>query len=166
MTGAPAGKYHLRRAEKALTDEEMLEIIRGQRLLTLAMAVNNEPYQFTVNYGYDEDGKRFFFHCATEGKKIDIIKANPAIWGQIIEDAGYIDGACDHAYRSVHFSGEARIIEDLEEKAVALGYLIDHQESDPSVHRKRLEVPEKLKGVGVVEVTVDEFTGKGNLPKD
>jgi hypothetical protein len=55
--------YHFHHPEKMFTDRaELLEIIRGQRLMTLAMAKNGQPYLITVNYGFDAEQGCFYFH--------------------------------------------------------------------------------------------------------
>ena len=113
--------YHFHHPEKMFTDRaELLEIIGGQRLMTLAMAVDGQPYLITVNYGFDAEANCFYFHCAPEGKKLDYLRANPNVWGQVVENRGYVTGKCDHAYRSVHFAGQVDFLEDEEEKRAAL----------------------------------------------
>ncbi len=98
--------YHLRRSEKEITDpDQILAIIRGQKYMTLAKCKDNVLYLVTVNYGYDEARNCFYFHCARKVKKQDYLAANPMVWGQIVEDAGYQDGKCDHAFRTVQFQG-------------------------------------------------------------
>ena len=105
--------YHFHHPEKMFTDRaELLEIIAGQRLMTLAMAEDGQPYLITVNYGFDAEANCFYFHCAPEGKKLDYLRANPNVWGQVIENRGYVTGKCDHAYRSVHFAGQVDFLED------------------------------------------------------
>ena len=105
--------YHFHHPEKMFTDRaELLEIIAGQRLMTLAMVKDGQPYLITVNYGFDAEANCFYFHCAPEGKKLDYLRANPNVWGQVIENRGYVTGKCDHAYRSVHFAGQVDFLED------------------------------------------------------
>ena len=112
--------YHFHHPEKMFTDRaELFEIIAGQRLMTLAMAKDGQPYLITVNYGFDAEANCFYFHCAPEGKKLDYLRANPNVWGQVIENRGYVTGKCDHAYRSVHFAGQVDFLEDEEEKRAA-----------------------------------------------
>ena len=100
-------EYHLRRAEKSLTNEDTIwAILAQQKYLTLAMCKNNKPYLATLNYGFDREARCLYFHCAPEGRKITYLQANPIVWGQVLEDDGYVDGACNHAYRTVEFEGQ------------------------------------------------------------
>ena len=158
--------YHLRRAEKAITDnEDLLAIIAGQKYMTLAMCKENEPYLVTLNYGYDATANCFYFHCAGEGKKLDYLAANGAVWGQIIEDRGYLVGKCDHAFRTVHFRGTVSFLDDHEdyaEKHHALTLMIDHLEPDPEPMKQRLITEKGVTRVTVGKVTVDFMSGKRN----
>ncbi|MBN1486151.1 MAG: pyridoxamine 5'-phosphate oxidase family protein, partial [Anaerolineae bacterium] len=124
--------YHLRRSEKEIKDEyKLLRIIQGQQFMTLAMAYNDEPYLVTLNYGFDAEEQCFYFHCAHEGKKRDYLARNPIVWGQILEDHGYVATECEHAFRSVHFRGQVTFLEAEDDKRIALELMIDQLEPDP-----------------------------------
>lgn len=158
-------EYHMRRADKAMRDEhEMLTLIRSQRLLTLAMCADGEPYLVTVDYGFDESARTFYFHCAREGKKLDVLRANPVVWGQVVEDLGYVDGECDHAYRSVHFRGRAEVLSDEVAKRAALRLMMRQLESDVSEDRWAEFEAKALDKVVVVAVHVEAMTGKRSVP--
>jgi len=153
--------YHLRRKDKAITDEGVLrEIIEGQKFMTLAMCQGDEPYLATLSYGYDADANCFYFHCAQAGRKIDVLTANPVVWGQIIEDGGYLPGQCDHAFRTVQFRGRVTFLEEMEEKRHALTLMIDVLEPDPGPVKERLLVDKRVGPVRVGKVTVELMTGK------
>ncbi len=141
---------------------ELTEIITGQRLMTLALVKDGEPYLVTLNYGFDPQRLCFYFHGAEEGKKLAFMRANPRVWGQVIEDRGYITGKCDHAYRSVHFSGEVSLLEDEAEKRAALELMIRQMEPDPEPLLQRLLVRARLTKTVVGRVQVLAMTGKRN----
>ncbi len=155
--------YHLRHPEQEIADRAtLLEILAGQRTMALAMCHDGEPYLVTVNYAFDPTHDCFYFHAAPEGKKIDYLKANPLVWGQVVEDRGYLDGRCDHAYRSVHFRGRAEFLEDAEEKRQALALLIEQQESDPAAARERFLRAARIVQTAVIRVRVEAMWGKKN----
>lgn len=156
--------YHLRRSEKEITDPDQLRaIISGQKYMTLAMCKDNVPYLVTVNYGYDEGENCFYFHCASEGKKQDYLAANPTIWGQIIEDAGYQDGKCDHAFRTVQFKGTVTFLDDHEEKRRALNVMIGQLEPDPEPVKQKQVTPKSVARVAIAKVNVEGMSGKSNV---
>ena len=159
--------YHLRRAEKAITNQDELRaIIEGQKYMTLAMCKDNIPYLVTMNYGYDAEQQCFYFHSAKKGKKIDFLTANPQVWGQVIEDCGYRDDKCDHAFRSIYFEGVVTFVENVEEKSHALRLMIDHLEPDPEPVKERLVVEKRVKAVNIGKVVVSVMTGKQNGVKE
>lgn len=153
--------YHLRRSDKILKgDDALFEILSRQKVMTLALCRGEEPYLVTLNYGFDFQSRAFFFHCAPAGKKIDFLKANPVVWGQVVEDLGYMDGECDHAYRSVQFRGRAHFLQDYQEKRHALALMIDQLEPDPEPVKARTLTDEAVRGVCIVKISADFFTGK------
>jgi len=157
--------YHLRRAEKELKDPaELRAVLMRQRYLTIAMCRSGEPYLVTLSYGYDEARNCFYFHCAAEGKKLDFLKENPCVWGQIVEDLGYLQNECDHAFRSVHFRGRAEMLQTTGEKKHALALMIGRLENRPDEVRRRLISDGKLEKVTVGKITIEAMTGKVNLP--
>ena len=154
-------RYHLRRSDKALEDKaELARILRGQKHVTLALCADNEPYLVTMNHGYDEAEHCLYFHCAPTEKKVDLLRANPQVWGQALEDGGYLDGECDHAYRTVQFQGRAEFVTDMAEKRRALALMIDQLESSPEPVKARNLEPEKISGVCIIRVRLGEMTGK------
>lgn len=153
--------YHLRRSDKEIADEGTLFGILGRgKVMTLAMCRDGEPYLTVVNYGFDAGGRCFYFHCAPVGKKIDFLKADPRVWGVVVEDLGYMDGECDHAYRSVHFEGTAEFVADCAEKRSALELMIDQLEKEPAPVKARALTEEAVRGVCIVRVRASGFTGK------
>ncbi|MHA1188184.1 MAG: pyridoxamine 5'-phosphate oxidase family protein, partial [Candidatus Heimdallarchaeota archaeon] len=107
----------IRRKEKAIEDvAELKEIIRTAQYVTVALCKDNEPYLVSLSHGYDPNKNCVFFHCASEGKKMDILKENNVVWGQALIDKGYIQGKCDHLYATVQFKGTVVFIDDFEEK--------------------------------------------------
>ena len=83
----------MRRKEKAIEHiEEMNHILQTAKHITIAMCEDNIPYLVTLSHGYDPEEHIIYFHCASEGKKIDILKKNSVVWGQALIDEGYVQG--------------------------------------------------------------------------
>ena len=153
--------YHMRRAEKAITERsELLEIIREQKYMTLALCSGEEPYLVSVNYGYEVEENCFYFHCAKKGRKIDYLKANPVVYGQILEDNDYLAGECDHAARTVQFRARATFLESAEAKRRALALMIDQLEPEPEPMKARTLKAPRIAAVTVVSLKVEALTGK------
>lgn len=157
-------KYHMRRQELEIRSKRaMREIIAGQECMTIAMCKGKGPYLVTVTYSYDARNKSLYFHCAPVGKKIVYLKSNPIVWGQVLEDLGYVTGECEHSCRTVMFRGRAEFITDMNEKRRALGLMIDKLEEGPSEARKRLITQSSLEKASIVRVRVPELSGKESV---
>jgi uncharacterized protein len=153
--------WHTRHPDKAITDAaEISRIIMGQKFLTLALCAENQPYLVTLSHAYDSERNCFYFHCSPVGRKIDIIRANPQVYGQVLEDCGYVPTECEHKYRTVQFEGRAEIVADPEEKLRALRLLIERLEPAPEPVKARLLQPDRLTGIAVIRVTVINWSGK------
>ncbi len=96
--------FHVRRKEREITDpDEMRQVLKATKYVTVALCMDNEPYLVSLSHGYDETKNCLYFHCAPEGKKLIYAKANPNVWGQAVLDFGVTE-ECDYAYTSVSTS--------------------------------------------------------------
>jgi nitroimidazol reductase NimA-like FMN-containing flavoprotein (pyridoxamine 5'-phosphate oxidase superfamily) len=151
----------IRRKEKAIQDEhEMHSILRETKYVTIAMCSDNEPYLVTLSHGYDSQNNCIYFHCAQEGKKIDILRENGIVWGQALVDHGYANGNCDHLYVSVHFKGHVTFITDQEEKKKALTVMVNQLEPDPLPVIDEQFTAKSLKRVNIGRIDIDYMSGK------
>ncbi|MFX1520938.1 MAG: pyridoxamine 5'-phosphate oxidase family protein [Promethearchaeota archaeon] len=151
----------LRRREKEITDtDEMIKILEMAQYITIAMCKDNEPYLATLSHGYDRDRHCIYFHCATEGKKIDILTSNNAVWGQALIDKGYVQGACDHLYATTQFKGKVTFIEDNEEKEHALKVMIRSLDNNPEKVIAEQITKKSVARVGIGRIDIEYMSGK------
>ena len=154
-------EYHLRRNEKAIKDEKIIsKMLKELPYLTIARSNDNNPYLVTLNYVYEAENEVFYIHCANSGKKNDYINNNSNVWGQIMDDRGYLRGECDYKYRTLHFKGNFQFIEDLKEKHRALELMIDKFEEDPEPVRVKFINEKALKNVNIGRIQIETITGK------
>ena len=148
--------------ELQITDESRIcAILDAAKVLHLAMAVDNEPYVVPMNYGYTmENGKMVvYLHCAQQGKKLDMLRANPRVFFSMECDQMPFEGEkpCQYglSYSCVMGRGEARFVEDVEEKMKAMTVLMKTQTG------KDFEFNERLVSiVTVIRIDVAEYTAK------
>ena len=151
----------IRRKEKEIKDiEEIKRVLGSTQYMTIAMCDNNQPYLVTLSHGYDSEKNCLYFHCAPQGKKINILESNNKIWGQVIVDYGYVQGKCDHLYVSVHFTGRVIFIEDLEEKKHALEVMIRQLEKNPEEVMAKQMGEDSVKNVKIGRIDIKNFSGK------
>ena len=153
----------MRRKDREVTDMgRIIAILDQARIVHLGLIDGEAPYVVPLHYGYTlEDGKlTFFMHGATEGRKIDVLKANDNVFVEIDMDEELIpsDVACDYAahFLSLMAEGKATLVEDLDEKIRGLKVLMKTQTG------RDFDIPEPMaKGTAVIRVDVSEFTAKG-----
>lgn len=153
-------RYHVRRKDKEITDEEdMKKILKSTQYVTVAMSKENDPYLVSLSHGYDEDRNCVYFHCAKEGKKLDYLTANDRVWCQAVVDRGYYQGECSHLYASVMFSGRVVLLDERDEKWHAMELMTKQLDSDPDrlIEGRK---PESLDNTIVVRIDIEYMTGK------
>lgn len=149
----------MRRKDKEIqTREEIVEIIEKAPVCRLGLCQDNVPYVVPMNFGY-RDGC-LFLHCAKEGRKMDMIRANPRVCFEIDMDVEVVraEQPCDWGmkFASVIGFGTASVLEDPEEKKGGLDAIMEHYSSKP-----QHPYPEfYLKHTAVIRVEVEELTGK------
>jgi nitroimidazol reductase NimA-like FMN-containing flavoprotein (pyridoxamine 5'-phosphate oxidase superfamily) len=149
----------MRRKEKEVKDpEEIVAILQQAQVLRLGLCSEDVPYVVPLNFGY-RDGC-LYVHSAGEGKKIDMIRANPRVCFEIDVDAEVIraDQPCDWGmkFTSVIGFGSASILEDPEEKKSGLDAILEHYSSPPGQ-----SYPDSiLQHTAVIRVRIEEMTGK------
>ncbi len=154
--------YSLKRAEKAMTEEEAEELLARASVARLGLSLDDQPYIVPVNYVYHD--RRAFLHSAEEGQKIDYLNHNPNICFEVDEFLGIreAEAPCELGarYRSVIAYGKAMIIRDREGKEEALRRLVAKYAAD----RQNSPLDEDMvESVVVVEIRFDRVTGKKSL---
>jgi nitroimidazol reductase NimA-like FMN-containing flavoprotein (pyridoxamine 5'-phosphate oxidase superfamily) len=156
--------FHVRRRDKEISEETVLKkILKSTKYVTVAMSMDNQPYLVSLSHGYDENRNCIYFHCASEGKKLDYLKANNVVWGQALLDYGYVEGECDHLFASVHFRGEVFFVTDADEKLHAIKTMMRQLDRNPDALIAEINL-EKLRNTTIGRISIDFMTGK--KPKD
>jgi len=154
----------MRRKDREINSiDEKLKIIAKCKVCRIGLSENNYPYIVPLNYGfsYNDEKLTLYFHCATEGKKIDIIKKNNNACFEIDCDTQLVEGqkACDYGYEFKSIIGFGKIIflDTKDEKTNGLNYLMKHQTGKDIKYNYN---EDELNNIIVLKLSVDEFTGK------
>jgi len=117
--------YHLRRTDREITDPAHIDrLLSSARFCTIALCDGEEPYAVTLSCGFDAERRRLCFHVAREGRKLDLVARNPRACATVVADLGYKSGECAHPYESVVVFGTMHLIEDAEDKRLAMRALL------------------------------------------
>ena len=154
----------IRRKEKEIKDlSTMVKILQETKYITIAMCDDKEPYLVTLSHGYDSIRNVIYFHCADEGRKIDVLKKNNTVWGQAIQDNGYVPGKCNQLYETTQFHGKVTFLIDIQEKKYALVTMIKQLEENPEDVIKKQITDESLKRVNIGRIDIDFMTAKKSI---
>ena len=153
----------MRRKDKEITDRSIIENILEEALvLHVALIDGDRPYIIPVNFGYK--GNTIYIHCATEGKKIDLIRENNLIAFQAETGVDIYRKStpdkCSVLFRSIAGYGRAFIVESREEKKRALQLLMNHYNRDGPGEWKFGECLDK---VCIIKIAIESITGKESL---
>jgi uncharacterized protein len=139
-------------------------IIAKADVCRIAMADNNMPYIVTMNFGYRE-GKNacFYFHCAKEGRKLEMIGKNNFVCFELDTDHRLYEGekGCDWGmkFSSVVGYGTITIVENNESRIEALNCIMSHY-SD----KKQFSYDRKvLENTTILRLDIMEMTGKKKI---
>lgn len=147
----------MRRKEKERDEAFAWKTLDESDFATLSMCDGSVPYAVPVSPA--RIGKSIYFHCALEGKKLDVLQKNDRVLLSCATGVDPIPQRYTTKYASAMFFGTARLVEDDETKISALRAICEKyaksnmQGFDDAIERS-------LARTGVVEITPDEITAK------
>lgn len=122
----------MRRNDREITGiQELEEIISKADVCRIAFANNNIPYIVSMNFGFTGNPvQTLFFHCANEGKKLDMIRQNNYVCFEMDTDHHIFKGTkgCDWGsrFRSIIGYGNIYIVTNKNEKISGLISIMAH----------------------------------------
>ncbi len=152
----------MRRKEREIKDNQVIEeIISRCDVCRIGLSDNNMPYIVPLNFGYMKgDPSCLYFHCATRGRKIDIIAKNNNVCFEMDTDHILTDGdaACDYSmlYSSVMGTGKIYIVKDEEERNIGLNCLMKHYTGKDNYTFK----PGTMLKTTILRLDIDSISGK------
>lgn len=157
----------MRRKEREVTGSgEIKKFLDTCKVCRLGIMDGAKPYIVPMNMAYEfKEGKlSIYFHCAKEGKKVDLIQKNSNVCVEMDQEISLVEGnvPCQYSYRfmSIIGSGSAVIVEDEREKVYALTKIMKHQTGkDFDIFEKN---PKLVSAVCIIRVDVMEYACKKN----
>jgi uncharacterized protein len=152
----------MRRDERKISEFQLIEeIIMKADVCRIAIANNNIPYMVTMNFGYDPTGGgTIYFHCANEGRKLEMIKNNNHVCFEMDTDHTIYQGekGCDWGmkYKSIVGYGDISFVTENEERIRGLNCIMSHYGGD-----KKYTYDDKVLGrTTILSLDITEMTGK------
>ncbi len=148
----------MRRKDKEIRDIVAIEeIIHKASVCRLGLCDDGRPYVVPLCFGYKD--KTLYFHCAREGKKLDILLKNNNVCFEMDIDYELIKAKeackCGIKYQSVIGFGQATFVEDIESKRKAFDIIMRNY-SDGSFKYPA----EAIKNTVIIRVEVESMAGK------
>ena len=136
-----------------------LEVMHKAPYMTVSMTdADGMPYSVPLSLARTDENT-FYFHCAIEGKKLDILRTNPRVCLNAVSKCkhtgGPKDGSVTLEFKSGIAFGKAEMVTDDEEKREALRaicqrFLPNHMDAfDAAVERS-------MSRTAVVRITLTE----------
>lgn len=152
----------MRRSEREVTDiDEIESIINKSDVCRIAFANDNVPYIVTMNFGYSGwPLKKLYFHCAGEGRKLEMIKRNDYVCFEMDIDHRLTPGRvpCESSmeYSSIVGYGRISVVSSHDEKKKGFDIIMSHYSAG-----KEFEYNERsFEKTIILCLDIQELTGK------
>ena len=150
---------NVRKIRNEITIEEAKDLLRNNK--RAAFSVNGDngyPYTVPINFYYDEEEDRIYFHSAKKGHKVDSLINSDKVCLTTWNDGYVNDGDWAYHVSSCVVFGRAKLVHDrniTEEKVrkFALKYY-------PSAEEVEEEIEMGIKGVQLIEIEIEHISGK------
>ena len=152
----------MRRKEREISDTGTIDrIIKKSDVCRIAIANDNIPYIVTMNFGYSAGQyPKLYFHCANEGKKLEMIKKNNLVCFEMDTDHEIYDGekGCDWGmkYSSIVGYGEIFIVTEIDAKKKGLDCIMKHYGGE----RKYMYDERIIRRTTILRLDIKEIKGK------
>lgn len=148
----------MRRSEREITDRaEIDSIIRRCQVCRLGLSDEGLPYVVPVSFGYD--GASVYFHCAKDGRKIEILRRNNKVCVEFDTLEGMVEAeqACGWTmrYQSVIGFGTAYFVADAADTEHALSVIM--AQYSPRIYTFPANAVSRTT---VVRIQIESLTGK------
>lgn len=149
----------MRREDRLISIEEAKALLNQEGVgVFTTVDQEGQPYGIPVNYVFHQDA--IYFHCATEGHKLDNIEKNNRVCFTVYGENQVIPQRFTTSYESVVVFGKAEIVEG-EEKFHALKLIIE--KFSPEFLEAGMEYIQRSGGAtAVVKINIDHLSGKRN----
>lgn len=149
----------MRRIKNEISIEDAKKLLRNNK--RASFAVNGDdgyPYAVPIDFYYDEEENRIYFHSAKSGHKIDSIKANDKVCFTTWDDGYLEDGDWAYFVSSCVVFGRAILIEDKDLavdkiRKFALKYY-------PTAEEVEEEIKADMAAVQMIAIDIEHITGK------
>jgi len=150
-------------SKKLIQDPQQIEaILANAKFIRLALSdpETSSLYLVPLSFGYKDNA--IYLHSSREGKKIEILRKNPRVCfeADIETEVMAAEDPCKYnvRYRSVIGHGQAKFLEDYNEKVRGLTVLSEHYGKQGPFKFEEW----KVNRLCVIKIEIERMTGKEN----
>nr|WP_312578531.1 pyridoxamine 5'-phosphate oxidase family protein [Sedimentibacter sp.] len=148
----------MRRSDKMLSNEEMLDIMETAEYGILStMGENGFPYGVPVNFVYKDNN--IYFHCALTGHKLENISYNSNVSFCVVKDVELIPDDFNTKFKSVISFGKAEEVTD--DKKNEVFKLFIEKFSKEFIPQGMEYIKKASSGAKIFGIKVEHMTAKG-----
>jgi nitroimidazol reductase NimA-like FMN-containing flavoprotein (pyridoxamine 5'-phosphate oxidase superfamily) len=176
MTEASANRSHVTRQDRAIYEEGWIkDFLHRAPMAVIATVCENQPFQSTLLFLYDEEQQAVYFHTARRGRVWENLQENPRVcltasqMGRLLPAKQALNFSME--YQSVVVFGNAHLLdntkEEIEEAYQALQKLLDKY--FPHLHpgeNYRATTEDELRATAVFKIAIEEWSGKQKVVAD
>lgn len=149
---------NMRRKDREMEKSQALTLLTQSTYGILATVDNNgQPYGIPLNYIVANDF--IYFHCAPEGHKLQNMAQNHKSCFTVVGRTNVLPGDFTTDYESVVIFGQAGLVEETEEKIMALQEFVRKYSAD-FISKGDLYIEKAKDKVFVVKMSIEQCTGK------
>ena len=149
----------LARIKQKLSMEECISILKTEKRGVLS--VNGDggyPYGMPMNYWYDEESGKIYFHCGKTGHRLDCLKKDSKV-SFCVYDGGYRpDDGFALKIKSVIVFGNIKIVDD-RNMVVRITEKLSHKFTQDEEYIKN-EIKNHAHATLLLELTPEHISGK------
>lgn len=150
--------------ERMTSEEAAREVLKACTWGSLSMVTpEGMPYGVPINYYYDEAANALYFHCSTEGKKMECLTAKPEVSFCVVKDPVIVEEKFTTHYDTALVTGWAEVVTDPDEWRSSLTALCTAL--CPKGAYRLESVIDKYADKGIlamVKITIESVEGKRN----
>jgi uncharacterized protein len=149
----------MRKKDREIKDKAAIRAIMEEALVCrIGLSDNGMPYVVPMNFGLGENC--VYLHCATEGRKLDILRKNDRVCFEmdLLREIKQkpVSCGCGARYESVIGFGRAVFVDDPAEKRAALDRIMEHYNAEGPFSYP----DETLARTAVIRIEIESLTGK------
>ena len=153
----------MRRSDREVNDIKQLQKILNEcKVCHVAMVDEGYPYVIPLNYAYEleENTLTLYFHCAKEGRKINILHQNNNVCFEMCIEGAPVNAHINPCNSGYYFSsilgfGKVEFISETSEKKRILSLLLKHQANLDVTFNEA-----QASSVCIFKIATQDFTGK------